>query len=105
MQRTHRPDARAGGRWAVGSDFERRHLPLPTSHLPSRAHRAMRWSAGLLALALPPACHFAPPHAQPPLPTPPLYDASLSVTGMAGARAADIGWRDFFRDPRLDALI
>src|SRR5947208_6388283 len=51
------------------------------------------------------ACHFAPPHAQPPLPTPPLYDASLTLSGTAGARASDIGWRDFFQDPRLDALI
>jgi outer membrane protein, multidrug efflux system len=51
------------------------------------------------------ACHFAPPHAQPPLPTPPLYDASLTPSGTAGARAAAIGWREYFRDPRLDALI
>ena len=51
------------------------------------------------------ACHFAPPHATPPLPTPPLYDASLTPLGTAGARAADIGWRDFFLDPRLESLI
>jgi len=51
------------------------------------------------------ACHFAPPHAQPPLPTPASYDPALD-SGTAGtARAADIPWRSFFRDPRLDALI
>ena len=60
------------------------------------------------SLALLSACHFAPPHAQPPLPTPPAYQpfadsAGNSVT--AGPKAIDIGWRDFFRDPRLDALI
>jgi multidrug efflux system outer membrane protein len=51
------------------------------------------------------ACHFAPPHVQPPLPTPPAYTAATDSDVAAGVRAIDIGWRDFFKDPRLDALI
>jgi outer membrane protein, multidrug efflux system len=61
--------------------------------------------ARILAVGVLSACHFAPPHTRPPLPTPVAYDASLDSAGAAGARAIDIGWRDFFRDPRLDALI
>jgi len=49
------------------------------------------------------ACHFAPPHAQPPLPTPAAYDAGTAAT--TGTRPREIGWREFFPDPRLDALI
>ena len=57
-------------------------------------------SVSLLFLS---ACHFAPKHVQRPLPTPVAYEPG---TGPAtGTRAVDIGWRDFFTDPRLDALI
>jgi multidrug efflux system outer membrane protein len=49
------------------------------------------------------ACHFAPPHAQPAPPTPASYDAGTAPT--TGTRPQEIGWREFFPDPRLDALI
>ena len=49
------------------------------------------------------ACHFAPKHVQRPLPTPVAYEPGTAAA--AGTRAVDIGWRDFFADPRLDALI
>ena len=49
------------------------------------------------------ACHFAPPHAQPALPTPATYDAGAAPT--TGTRPTEIGWREFFPDPRLDVLI
>ena len=57
-------------------------------------------TSALLALT---ACHFAPKHVQPPMPTPSVYDGGASAA--AGTRAVNIGWRDFFADPRLDALI
>jgi multidrug efflux system outer membrane protein len=49
------------------------------------------------------ACNFAPQHSRPALPTPVAYDASAGAN--VGTRAVDIGWRDFFPDPRLGALI
>src|SRR4051812_27197973 len=58
--------------------------------------------AALLILG---ACHFAPPHTQPPLPTPPVYLAATDSDAASGVRATDIAWREFFRDPRLDTLI
>jgi len=64
----------------------------------------MRSPALLLSLALA-GCHLAPSHVRPPLPTPPVYVAASDSAVTVGARAIDIGWRDFFRDPRLDSLI
>ena len=58
-----------------------------------------------LLLAATSGCNFAPPHVQPPLPTPPAYDPSLNVADGRPPRAPEIGWREFFRDPRLNALI
>ena len=59
-----------------------------------------------LLLAATTGCfHFEPPHAQPPLPTPPVFDPALNVADGREPRAPEIGWREFFRDPRLDALI
>ncbi|HEU4719929.1 MAG TPA: TolC family protein, partial [Gemmatimonadaceae bacterium] len=60
-------------------------------------------SSLVLALALLSACRFAPAHVQRPLPTPETY--VVPGAPAAGARAVDIGWRDFLPDPRLDALI
>src|SRR5687767_6604824 len=57
-------------------------------------------SVSLLFLS---ACHFAPKHVQRPLPTPVAYEPGTAPA--TGTRAVDIGWRDFFADPRLDALI
>ena len=58
-----------------------------------------------LLLAATSACNFAPPHVQPPLPTPSVYNPSLNVADGRPPRAPEIGWREFFRDPRLNALI
>ncbi|HEV7991833.1 MAG TPA: efflux transporter outer membrane subunit [Gemmatimonadaceae bacterium] len=70
-----------------------------------RVRRVVSHGAALVALTILSACHFAPPHARPALPTPLAYEPSLDSAGATGARAIDIGWGDFFRDPRLDALI
>jgi multidrug efflux system outer membrane protein len=64
---------------------------------------AVTRATGVVLLGLVTACHFSPPHVERPLPTPTAYDAQGGVAG--GARAVDVGWRDFFADPRLDALI
>ena len=58
-----------------------------------------------LLLAATSGCNFAPPHVQPPLPTPSVYNPSLNVADGRPPRAPEIGWREFFRDPRLNALI
>ena len=65
----------------------------------------MRNAALCVPLALLAGCHLAPPHVRPDLPTPPVYLAASDSAVAVGVRAIDIGWRDFFRDPRLDALI
>jgi len=58
----------------------------------------------LVLLALVSACQFAPRHARGPLPTPTAYEAAGGNT--AGVtRAVEVGWREFFTDPRLTALI
>ena len=64
-----------------------------------------RLPLAVVALTLLTACHFAPKHTLPPLPTPVAYDPALDSARAGGVRAIDIGWRDFFRDPRLDTLI
>ncbi|MDB5689011.1 MAG: efflux transporter outer rane subunit [Sphingomonas bacterium] len=59
-------------------------------------------AAGFAALLS--GCSLAPRHVQPALPTPLEYPPETSPEG--GTRsAAEIGWREFFRDPRLQALI
>lgn len=68
----------------------------------------MRRSAALLALALAllGGCrNLAPPHVRPELPVPPAYPAEYAGGGESGTRAAGIGWRDFFADERLEALL
>ena len=62
-------------------------------------------TVAFLALAFVGGCHLAPPHVRPALPTPPVYLAASDSDVTIGARAIDIGWRDFFKDPRLNALI
>src|SRR4051794_13582670 len=49
-------------------------------------------------------CHFAPAHERPPLPTPAVYPVAPAGV-VAAVRPVDVGWRAFFRDPRLQALI
>ena len=65
----------------------------------------MRRAAVAVALLLTGACRLAPRHVRPALPTPPIYLVASDSDVAAGARAADIGWREFFQDPRLNALI
>lgn len=65
----------------------------------------MRRAALALALsALLGGCSLAPPHVRPPLASPIVYPPDARPDG--GQRhATEIGWRDFFTDPRLRALI
>ena len=95
------------GEWGVATNAGRNavtpHAPLPTrSRFSARVVRGFL-VPGLVGLVLLPACRFAPRHVQPPLPTPTAYGAPGTLP--AGARAVDIGWRDFLTDPRLEALI
>ncbi|NJC35033.1 multidrug efflux system outer membrane protein [Sphingomonas jejuensis] len=48
-------------------------------------------------------CNLAPPHTLPTAPTPADYVDPSGV--VPGVRATEIGWRDFFADPRLEALV
>lgn len=51
------------------------------------------------------ACTLAPRHVRPELPTAATYPQEYSGDTTAGAKAAALGWRDFFADPRLEALV
>lgn len=51
------------------------------------------------------ACSFAPRHVRPELPTADVYPETYAGDTTRGARAPALGWRDFFADPRLEALI
>lgn len=66
----------------------------------------MRRAAAILMLALLGACRsFAPPHVRPDLPTAQAYPPELAGDPKAGRPAPGIGWRGFFIDERLEALI
>lgn len=54
--------------------------------------------------ALLPACSLAPDHRRPALPTAPAYAPEL-VPEAGGPLATAIGWRQFFKDPRLQQFI
>lgn len=64
----------------------------------------MRKPLFLLTVMMLPACSLQPDYKQPALPTAATYEAALHPGG-AGSIAADIGWRDFFLDPRLQRFI
>src|SRR5687768_11660256 len=49
-------------------------------------------------------CNLAPPHVRPPLPVPDDYPAEVRP-GTESRKATEVGWREFFRDPRLQVLI
>jgi multidrug efflux system outer membrane protein len=49
-------------------------------------------------------CNLAPPHVRPPLPVPEQYPAEVRP-GSESRLATEVGWREFFRDPRLQVLI
>jgi outer membrane protein, multidrug efflux system len=63
----------------------------------------LRSSCAAVACALC-ACTMEPHYEQPPAPVPPAWTGGVQP-GPEGARAADIGWRDFFPDPVLQQLI
>ena len=65
----------------------------------------MRRLAAMLPLALLGGCQLAPPHVRPAVPTPETYPVEYAGDLARGAHASEMGWRDFFVDPRLDALI
>jgi multidrug efflux system outer membrane protein len=61
----------------------------------------------LLALgggALLAGCQLAPEHVRPGLPTAPAFPVYGDTT-VIGQRATEIGWRDFFADAQLEALV
>ena len=64
----------------------------------------MRNRLPLAALLLLGACSMAPDHRRPDLPTAPAFPAE-GTPEAPGPRATDIAWKDFFADPRLEALI
>jgi multidrug efflux system outer membrane protein len=58
---------------------------------------------GLAALLA--GCNMAPPHQRPDLPTASQFPAEYAGDVTLGRRAVEIGWRDFFADPRLESLV
>ena len=66
---------------------------------------AMRTNSRMVALvaALLAGCTLAPQYVRPDAPVAPTYPAD--ATGKIARSAADIGWREFFPDPRMQALI
>lgn len=62
--------------------------------------------ASILALALVVGgCSAARPHVRPEMPAPQAYPDAYAGDVTPGERAAEVGWRDFFEDPRLEALV
>src|SRR5258708_33599437 len=65
----------------------------------------MRNASAILCATLVTGCQLARRHIRPLLPTAPVYPAEYVRDSTAGSPANAIGWRDFLRDPRLEALI
>jgi multidrug efflux system outer membrane protein len=65
--------------------------------------RSARLLAASLAVASA-ACTLAPRYRRPEAPVAPAFP-SAGAAGAAAAAAADLGWRDVFGDPRLQALV
>jgi len=68
----------------------------------------MRKASGALAIVaatLISACSLAPRDTRPELPTAAAYPETYAGDIAAGTRAETIGWKDFFADPRLTALV
>ncbi|MBT0671433.1 efflux transporter outer membrane subunit [Novosphingobium profundi] len=68
----------------------------------------MRKRALLLPLVSLAGCNLAPDYQQPVTtlaPAYPTYEGAAPGPGTGPARAGELGWRDFFLDPRLQALI
>jgi multidrug efflux system outer membrane protein len=63
-------------------------------------------TAALLAAGVLTGCSLAPKYARPDAPVANVYPDSMAAPAEKNARhTADIGWREFFPDPRLQALI
>jgi multidrug efflux system outer membrane protein len=62
-------------------------------------------SLATLALALLAGCSLAPPHVRPALPTAAEYPPEVAADPAAGVPAPQVGWRQLFADPRLEALV
>lgn len=63
-------------------------------------------AAALAALCMAAACTLEPRYSAPPLPVADAWPIPATTPADAGAlAAADIGWRDFFGDARLQALV
>ena len=65
----------------------------------------MRKFAAVTLMLLLAGCQLAPPHTRPDLPTAGDYPASYAGDVTLGQRAVEVGWRDFFADPRLEGLV
>src|SRR5277367_2037965 len=50
-------------------------------------------------------CTFIPFYHRPSLPVPAQFPYAGAQTATGGASASDIGWQEFFKDPRLQKLI
>ncbi|MBB2201896.1 efflux transporter outer membrane subunit [Gluconacetobacter tumulisoli] len=65
--------------------------------------------AALLLMAALPGCTLIPDYKRPPLPVSATWPQGAayhaSGTGQIGTAASELGWRDFFIDPRLQAVI
>lgn len=61
--------------------------------------------AAALIAALTSACQLAPRDVRPELSTPATYPEVEAGAADAGMRATELGWNDFFKDPRLELLI
>ena len=77
---------------------------------------ALRWksAASVAALLLVSACTLAPRYERPAMPVRETFDVGMppdearsasDAAAAAGPSAADIGWREFFRDPQLQDLL
>lgn len=62
-------------------------------------------SVVLLAVSGLAGCSFTPHYERPVAPVAASYPGEVSAAGASSAAAADIGWRAFFPDPHLQALI
>ena len=77
-----------------------------SSHVPSHSSRRFRALSLTLAAGLLSGCTMIPKYTRPTPPLATTYPAYQATGNLRLAQAAsDIGWEDFFTDPRLKALI